>query len=133
MCGRRGTRVRVQTNHLRPLRRSAQTWARLIDAWKKSGQTADEFAATRGVAPRTLTWWKWRLATKPPPPGPASLRLVPLQLDPSSPSAPASSPSATPAWELITARGHVLRVHRELDSAELRTVLAALEIAEGRR
>ena len=130
---RRGTRVRVQANNTRPRRRSAQTWARLIEAWTKSGKTADEFAARRGIAPRTLTWWKWRLGTKPPPPAPAPLRLVPLQIDPSLPLAPASSAGATPAWELITARGHVLRVHREVDSAELRAVLAALALEEGRR
>jgi hypothetical protein len=39
----------------------------------------------------------------------------------------------TPAWEIITASGHVLRVHRGITSAELASVLAALRFAEGRR
>lgn len=44
-----------------------------------------------------------------------------------------SPPDATPAWEIVTARGHVLRVHRGIAGAELSAVLAALELVEWRR
>jgi transposase len=102
-----------------------------VAAWQKSGKSADEFAASRGIAPRTLTWWKWRLASRAPSPAPASLRLVPIQIEP----APLTPPSAdaTPAWEIVTARGHVLRVHRGITAAELGAVLAALDLTEPRR
>jgi hypothetical protein len=56
---------------------------------------------------------------------------VPLQVEPST--AVVSPPDATPAWEIVTARGHVLRVHRGIAGAELSAVLAALELVEWRR
>lgn len=31
-------------------------------AWARTGQDAAEFASSRGVAPATLTWWRWCLA-----------------------------------------------------------------------
>jgi len=123
----------VPTNKPHPRRRTARAWARLVAAWQKSGQTADEFAASHGIAPRTLTWWRWRLASKSPPPSPTPLRLVPLQIEPSPSPAPTPPVGATPAWEIVTARGLVLRVHRGIDGAELAAVLAALELAEQRR
>jgi transposase len=128
----------VSTDSKHPRRRTARQWARLVAAWQKSGKSADEFAAARGVAPRTLSWWRWRLACNAesslPPPAP--LRLVPIQVAPEpspTPLTPPTTPEATPAWEIVTARGHVLRVHRGIASAELATVLAALDLAGGQR
>jgi transposase len=118
----------VPTNKTLPRRRTAQAWAQLVEAWQKSGKSAEDFASSRGIAPRTLIWWRWRLASRPSPP---ALRLVPLQVEPSV--AVSSPPDATPAWEIVTARGHVLRVHRGIAGAELSAVLAALELVEGRR
>lgn len=112
-----------------PQRRTARDWARLVKAWQKSGKSADEFAASHGIAPRTLTWWKWRLGSKAPSPAP--LRLVPLQIEPST--APAPGPNTAPSWEIITARGHVLRVHRGIEGSQLAAVLAALGLAEAGR
>jgi transposase len=106
-----------------------------VAAWQKSGKSADDFAASRGISPRTLTWWKWRLGSRAPSSSPAPLRLVPIQIEPTpltpSPSSPLAD--ATPAWELLTARGHVLRVHRGITAAELGAVLAALDLREPRR
>lgn len=117
-----------------PQRRTARDWARLVKAWQKSGKSADEFAASHGIAPRTLTWWKWRLGSKAPSPAPAPLRLVPLQIEPSLPSmAPAPAPNTAPSWEIITARGHVLRVHRGIEGSQLAAVLAALGLTEAGR
>jgi hypothetical protein len=43
-------------------RRSAAEWSKLVAAWARTGQDAAEFASSRGVAPATLTWWRWCLA-----------------------------------------------------------------------
>jgi transposase len=125
----------VSTNKTTPRRRTARAWARLVAAWQKSGKSADEFAASRGIAPRTLTWWRWRLGSKPPSPPSAPLRLVPIQVEPSPPATatPTPQPDATPAWELVAANGHVLRVHRGIAASDLAAVLAALAPTEGRR
>ncbi len=123
----------MPTNKTHPQRRTAQAWARIVAAWQKSGKSIGEFAVAHGIAPRTLSWWKWRLASKSPPASPAPLRLVPVHIEPSPPTTPAPPEAAIPAWEIVTARGHVLRVHRGLAGAELAAVLAALELTEGRR
>jgi hypothetical protein len=37
------------------------TWRERVARWRASGQTADEFAATHGLAAGTLRWWSSRL------------------------------------------------------------------------
>jgi transposase len=122
----------VQSNKMQPARRTAREWARLVEAWKKSGKTAGEFAASRGLQARTLTWWRWRLAAETRSVVAAPLRLVPVRVEPSAATTPPSS-EATPVWEIITARGHLVRVHRGISGAEIGAVLAALELAEAGR
>lgn len=39
-------------------------WAKRIEEWKRSSLSADEYAATIGVRPKTLTWWSWRIGSK---------------------------------------------------------------------
>ncbi len=116
-------------------------------SWRESGRTAKEFATAHGLVPETLIWWKWRLKAGPREDGAASpgdLRLVHVQVEPEpassvSPRAVTAataahepSPSAPPAWEIVTARGHVLRVHRGIAATELCAVLAALGLGEER-
>lgn len=36
-------------------------WRGLVDAWARSGLSCKEYAASVGVNPRTLTWWKSKL------------------------------------------------------------------------
>ena len=45
-------------------RRRASEWRRLVGQWQKSGLTARGFADEQGVAPTTLTWWRWRLRSE---------------------------------------------------------------------
>jgi len=41
-------------------RRSAAEWADEVAAWKRSGQTAGEYARMRGISAGTLKWWSSR-------------------------------------------------------------------------
>lgn len=112
-------------------RRTAKEWSRIVAAWKKSGQPVAEFAASRDIAPRTLTWWKWRLAQLAAAKAPAAaeeLRLIPVGLEP----ARSCEAEATPAWEVSTAGGHVLRFYHRISAAELAAVLEALAAEKGR-
>jgi hypothetical protein len=36
----------------------------LVSEWRASGLTAQEYATSRGVNARTLSWWKWKLRTR---------------------------------------------------------------------
>ena len=103
-------------------RRSAREWARLVEDWKKSGQSVGDFARKRGLEPRRLAWWKWRLASGPRDVEDA-LRLVPVKVE------PASAPMLATEWELVTARGHVLRSRGPAAPTDIAVVLAALELA----
>ena len=41
-----------------------ETWAKRVERWKESGQSAKEFAGKTRINARTLVWWRWRLAAK---------------------------------------------------------------------
>jgi hypothetical protein len=107
-------------------RRSAQEWARLVEEWRRSGLSAGEFGAVHGVRPGALSWWKWRL-TRQSSSSPLALRLVPLQVEP----VPRVREGA--CWELVSAGGHVLRVHGDIAEGDLAAVLAALTLGGPRR
>ncbi len=46
---------------------------------------------------------------------------------------PASAPMPATEWEIVTARGHVLRSHGPAAATDIAVVLAALEFAVGSR
>lgn len=41
---------------------SADQWRERVKAWDASGKTREAFASGRGLDPRQLQWWKWKLA-----------------------------------------------------------------------
>lgn len=43
------------------MRRSASEWKGLVSTWRRSGESAGEFAARSAVSDRTLRWWAWKL------------------------------------------------------------------------
>jgi|SRR5436190_20299208 transposase len=43
------------------MKRSASEWKQLVSAWRRSGESAGEFAARESVSDRTLRWWAWKL------------------------------------------------------------------------
>lgn len=45
-------------------RLSAAEWAERVERWTRSGKGAKEFAATIGVKPYRLSWWKWHLSKR---------------------------------------------------------------------
>ena len=84
-------------------RRSATEWRKIIERWKRSGQSADTFADKHQLSKRSLTWWRWRLrshATSPTRPASrAELTFVPLAMS----SAPRSPEEAR--WVIETPAG----------------------------
>lgn len=45
-------------------KRSSAEWASLVSRWKRSGRTAEEFAAKVGVKAASLRWWSWALGKR---------------------------------------------------------------------
>ena len=42
-------------------REGREAWGRRVERWRRSGLSAQRFAAREGVRAATLTWWRWRL------------------------------------------------------------------------
>lgn len=45
-------------------RMSARQWAEVISEWDSSGLSGGAFASERGIAEKTLRWWKTELARR---------------------------------------------------------------------
>lgn len=84
----------------------------VLDDWKRSGETLEAFARSRGLVPQRLAWWRKRLSASPA--GPA-LTLVPaavVGIEPAAPTALIRLPqgivielaSASPQWVAALAR-----------------------------
>lgn len=43
-------------------RRTREQWSTLVDEHEASGQSLATFCRPRGIEPRTLQWWRWKLA-----------------------------------------------------------------------
>jgi hypothetical protein len=101
-----------------------------------SGLSPEEFAESRRLPLARLRWWKWHLGgeQRSPAPDADEMRLVPVVVEPTpAPVAVPPSVPATPAWELCTAGGDVLRVYRATAPAEIQAALASLVPRGGRR
>lgn len=104
----------------RQQRRSASEWASIVAEWNASGQSAREFAASRGVKAATLSWWCIRLRSMPASsesPKPATFTEVRVAT---------RSPSEG-RIELVARSGHVIRVQGSVDPVALRALLEAVE------
>ena len=113
-------------------RRSAQEWQRLVGEWERSGQTAERFAARKGLNRARLQWWQWRLRREAPsaPAASRAVKLVPVQVAP-EPKGPAETTDARLSWELEAPSGYVLRVYGRDGQRALRQALTV--VARGRR
>ncbi|MFY0535263.1 IS66 family insertion sequence element accessory protein TnpA [Nannocystis pusilla] len=100
-----------------------ERWQAHVTAWASSGLSCKDYAARAGVNPRTLTWWKSKLASVGAAgPAPASFVEVTEQ-----PTAPASSEVGMIELDVGRIR---IRVRGRVESEALARVLDALE---GRR
>jgi hypothetical protein len=83
------------------------------------------FAATHGLRPKSLVWWRWRLkqsmgeVTRRAKP--ESVQLVRVQVQDEASADEAVSEGGV-AWELAAPNGHVLRVYSR-DAELLRAAL----------
>ena len=114
-------------------RKTRAQWKRLITEWRRSGRTAEEFAAERGVVTATMRWWAWALAERAaacggPPSGPVAdaISMVPVRVVDLDEEPPAVIDTEVVAWSLRTPRGE-LRVYATSQQAdELRAAITML-------
>ena len=105
-------------------RTTAAEWARRVERWQRSGLGAKAFAERERIDAGQLSWWKWRLKTRPLT---SSAALVPVRVAPSREAAPvAAAPSAI---DIALPSGARLRVVGSVDEANLTRVVRAVESA----
>jgi transposase-like protein len=117
-------------------RTSREEWAKRVERWSDSGQTAKEFASATGLNERTLIYWKWRLGREAR--GLTSTSAKPRRPRAETPALAVEAQEATTAFVQITttASAHFeialanerrLRVPSNFDDVALRRLLAVLE------
>jgi len=109
-------------------------WRKILEQWKQSGLSMADFCRREGLKDHTLSWWKRTLEE----------RDRAQQRESAKRAARAAAESARPSFvpvrvieaapresisavEIVTSRGHVVRLQPGFDAATLRRVLAALE------
>jgi len=104
-------------------------WQDLVGQWSRSGQTQVAFCRERGVTYGSFTWWKRQLtsAGDTAPRGSRDRRgratmktesFVEVQLGP-----------ARASYEVVLARGRVLRIYGPFDSESVSRLITAVEAA----
>ena len=100
-------------------------WAKRIEDWKRSGLSAEEFAATIGVHPKTLAWWSWQIGSKRP----AKKKRKPKAIEVAPAMTFVEMTHALPIdpIEIVLTNEVRVRVMRSFDDATLVRVLHVLE------
>jgi hypothetical protein len=97
---------------MRATRTTEDVWAKRVETWRASGETADVFAQDKGFEGSTLRWWSSRLGRAVQP---GFLRLVPKACAPQVDA------------EVVVEVGHArVRVKAGFDVTLLAEVVAAL-------
>jgi hypothetical protein len=120
---------------------SRKVWAKRVERWRESGQTAIEYGAAHGVNADRLRHWGWQIEREKreaatttsamPTPEPMAkaevvVPFVEVQRRPSSVTALNAKPTKPEPVEIITPNGLVVRVPAHFDDQTLRRVLAVV-------
>ena len=108
----------------RQARASRDVWAKRVERWESSGQTAAAFARELGINARTLTYWRYALKRGAKPP---RRRAGPREVPAASSFLKLEASASTEPFELELSGGRRLRVPASFDEAVLRRLLAILE------
>ena len=95
-----------------------QEWAKRVDAWRRSGESAATFCARHGWSPKTLAWWSSRgLPAKRAKAEVACVELAPR---------PVAAPRAG-VVDVVLRNGRRLRVRGSVDPETPVALVRALE------
>lgn len=108
-------------------KRCREDWKRLVAALDVSGESAREFADSRGVNPRTLQWWRWRLRMDAKEDATPTPRFVPVTVE----EWVEPEPTQSGLVEAGLPNGVTLRFEYRLDGAGLRELADAFGVVGG--
>jgi len=113
----------------RRVRRSAAEWSEIVQSWKASGETAEEYASRHGLNAGTLGWWRSQLSKQSDHAEGSRPRGGVGRKKPTSSFAEVvvRSPTAVESpLEVVAPSGYRVVVRGRVDSASLRIVLQVL-------
>jgi hypothetical protein len=96
----------------------------VLEAWKKSGQTLEGFARSRGLVPQRLHWWKQKLGFGTAADKRRAVALLPVRVAESRREARRGEPVT-----VLLRSGHMIKVGRDFDESAFARVVALLERA----
>ena len=115
-------------------RESRVAWERRVERWRRSGLSAQRFAAREGVRSATLAWWRWRLGQESPSAETprrrrnASRAVAPADFVELIPTpAMVGTPGASTDLELELAAGYRVRLSGDFSGEALTRLLDILE------
>jgi hypothetical protein len=108
-------------------------WDKHVAAWKRSGETADEYGRPRGILGKRLQWWSWYLRTQPTAAKSGkgklpAVELLPVTVRSAAPPTSTVVHGAGPSAhvEILLPNGSVVRAEPAVDPDWLgRLILAA--------
>jgi transposase len=104
-------------------------WSRLVRRWRRSGQTAREFAGATGIKASTLSYWAWRLKREAEGKKGrrAERRESKVQAHRGDFVELIAGPFEERRFEIELVDGRRLRVPREFEAAAVERLLAVIE------
>lgn len=115
-------------------RRAREVWAERVAKLTESGLTLREFASQLGINHRSLSWWKWQLASKAPDTAPKRTRRrqAPAPIAKATTISPLTfvemtATTETDGLEVVLPSSVRIRVRRGFDAATLGRLLDVLE------
>jgi len=96
----------------------------VLESWRKSGQSLERYARSRGLVPQRLHWWKKKLGFGAVGDRGRALALLPVQVVEARGDARRGEPVT-----VLLRSGHMLKVGRDFDESAFARVVALLERA----
>jgi hypothetical protein len=96
----------------------------VLEAWKKSGQSLEGYARSRGLVPQRLHWWKQKLRFGATADKSRAVALLPVRVAEPETGARRGEPVT-----VLLRSGHMIKVGRDFDEHAFARVVALLERA----
>jgi hypothetical protein len=96
----------------------------VLEAWKKSGQSLEGYARSRGLVPQRLHWWKQKLRFVAAGEKCQAVAVLPVRVAESRSDARRGEPVT-----VLLRSGHMIKVGRDFDESAFARVVALLERA----
>lgn len=96
----------------------------MLEAWKKSGQSLEGYARSRGLVPQRLHWWKKKLRFGEAADKSRAVAFLPVRVEDAATGARRGEPVT-----VLLRSGHMIKVGRDFDESAFARVVALLERA----